>query len=41
MDFAVQTDNRVELKEGEKQIKYLNIARELKTKLWNIKLTYY
>ena len=38
MDFAVQADNRVKLKEGEKRDKYLDLARELK-KLWNMKMT--
>ena len=37
-DFAVATDHRVNLKEGEKRDKYPDIARELK-KLWNMKVT--
>ena len=38
MDFAVQTDHKIKLKENEKKDKYLNLARELK-KLWNVKMT--
>ena len=38
MDFAVQADHRIKLKESEKKDKYLNLARELK-KLWNMKVT--
>ena len=38
MDFAVQADHRVKVKENEKRDKYLNLARELK-KLWNMKAT--
>ena len=38
IDFAVQADHRVNLKEGEKKDKYLDLARELK-KLWNMKVT--
>ena len=37
MDFAVLANNRIELKEGEKD-KYFDLARELK-KLWNMKVT--
>ena len=38
VDFAVQTDHRINLKECEKKNKYLDLARELK-KLWNMKVT--
>ena len=33
MDFAVQTDHRVKLKESEKRGKYQDLARELKNLL--------
>ena len=33
MDFAVQNDRRVRLKESEKKDKYLNLAIELKKKM--------
>ena len=36
-DFAVPADNRIELKECEKNDKYLDLARDLK-KLWNKKV---
>ena len=36
VDFAVSTDHRVKLKEGEKSDKYLDLAIELK-KLWKMK----
>ena len=39
MDFAVPADHRIKLKECEKRNKYLNLARELKKKLWNMKVT--
>ena len=39
MDFAVQTDHSVKLKESEKKDKYLDLTRELK-KLWNIKVKF-
>ena len=39
MDFAVTDDHRVKLKESEKRDKYLNLVRELKKKLWNMKVT--
>ena len=40
MDFAVPADHRVKLKENEKKVKYLDLARELKKKqLWNMKVT--
>ena len=38
VDFAVQADYRINLKENEKKDKYLDLARELK-KLWNMKVT--
>ena len=38
MDFAVQADHKVKLKESQKRDKYLDLARELK-KLWNIIVT--
>ena len=38
VDFAVQTDHRIKLKECEKKDKYLDLARELK-KQWNMKVT--
>ena len=38
MDFAVPVDHRVKLKESEKKDKYLDFARELKQKLWNMKV---
>ncbi len=39
MDFAVPADHRVKLKESEKKDKDLDLARELKKKLWNMKVT--
>ena len=39
LDFAVLADFTVELKECEKRDKYLDLARELKKKLWNMKVT--
>ena len=38
MDFAVPADHRINLKECEKKVKYLDLARELK-KLLNMKVT--
>ncbi len=38
VDFAVQGDHSIKLKECEKRDKYLDLARELK-KLWNMKVT--
>ena len=38
VDFAVPADHRINLKEGAKKDKYLDLARELK-KLWNMKMT--
>ena len=37
--FVVLAYNRVKLKENEKRDKYLDIDRELKKKLWNMKVT--
>ena len=39
MVFAVPADHRIKLKESEKKDKYLNLARNLKKKLWNIVYT--
>ena len=39
VDFAVPADHRINLKESEKKDKYLDLARELKKKLWNMKVT--
>ena len=39
MDFAVPADHRVKLKENEKD-KYLDLGRELKKKLCNMKVTF-
>ena len=38
VDFAVQADHRIKLKECEKKDKYLDLAREYK-KLWGIGVT--
>ena len=38
VDFVVPADHRINLKESEKQDKYLDLAKELK-KLWNMKVT--
>ena len=38
MNFVVPANHRVNLKECEKSVKYIDLAKELK-KLWNIKLT--
>ena len=35
--FAIPVDYRVKMKEGEKLVKYLDLAEELK-KLWNVKV---
>ena len=40
MYFAVPAKHRVKLKESEKMDKYLKLARELKKKLWNMKVTF-
>ena len=39
VDFAVPGDHRIKLKEREKKDKYVESARELKKKLWNMKVT--
>ena len=39
VDFAVPANHRIKLKECEKRDKYLDLARELKKKLWNMKVT--
>ena len=39
VDFADPADHRINLKESEKKDKYLYLTRELKKKLWNIKVT--
>ena len=39
MDFSVHIDHRVKMKESEKKYQCLKLARELKKKLWNIKVT--
>ena len=39
VDFAVPADHRIKLKECEKKDKYLDLARDLKKKLWNMKVT--
>ena len=39
MDFGVPADHKVKLKACKKYDKYLTLARELKEKLWNIKVT--
>ena len=38
VDFPVPEDHRINLKESEKNHKYLDLAREIK-KLWNMKVT--
>ena len=38
VDFAVPADHRIKLKEYEKKIKYLDLAREVK-KLWDLQVT--
>ena len=39
VDFASPTDHRVKLKKTEKKNKYLDLAKELKTR-WNMKVTF-
>ena len=39
VDFAVLANHRIKLKEYEKKDKYLDLAWELKKKLWNMKVT--
>ena len=38
VDFAVPADHRIKLNESETKHKYLDLARELKKKLWNMKV---
>ena len=38
MDFGVPCDHRIKLKESEKKDKFLDLARELKKKMWNRKV---
>ena len=38
VDFALPADHRIKLKESEKKDKYLDLAREFKKKLWNMKV---
>ena len=37
LDFAIQANHRIKLKESKKRNKYQDLARELK-KLWNLKV---
>ena len=37
-DFAIPGDHRVKLKESKKRDMYLDLARELKKKQWNMKM---
>ena len=39
VDFAVLADHRIKMKECEKKDKHLDLARELKKKLWNMQVT--
>ena len=39
VNFTVPADDRIKLKESEKKDKYLDLARELKKQLCNLKLT--
>ena len=39
MDFVVPEDHRVKIKENEKKDKYLDLARELKNYLLNLRVT--
>ena len=38
VDFAVSADHRINLKECEKKYKYLDLAGELKKKLWDMQV---
>ena len=38
VDFAVPADHRIKLEGCEKKDKYLDLARDLKKKLWNMKV---
>ena len=37
VDFVVSADHKIKLKESERKDKYLDLAGELKKKLWNMK----
>ena len=39
VDFAVPANHRIKLKECEKKDKYLDLARKLKKKLWNMQVS--
>ena len=39
VDFAVPADHRIKLKECQKKDMYLDLARELKKRLWNMQVT--
>ena len=39
MNFSIPAKHRVKLKESEKKDKYFDLAKELKKKLWNMKVT--
>ena len=39
VDFAIPPDLRIKLKECEKKDKYRELTRELKKKLWNMKVS--
>ena len=38
-DFAVPADHRIKLEENEKEDQHPDIAKELKKKMWNLKVT--
>ena len=38
MDLAIPADRMAKLKESKKKYKYLDLGRELKKKLWNMKV---
>ena len=40
MDFAVPTGDRVKSKENDKKDEYLDLARQWKKKLWDMKVTF-
>ena len=40
VEFAVHDNYRIKLKESKKKDRYLDLARELKRKLWNMKVTF-
>ena len=39
VNFVIPADHRLKLKENEKKDKYLDLARDLKKKLWTMKVT--